>query len=184
MQKRIVRVIMYRSRYAHTQDDFINLKLLNIDNINKYFSSIFVYKSINNLAYPLNYFTSANHHNRNLRNSNNLQPPFARSTQSQSSPSYYTCDIWNNIPLDTRNIPNLNTFRLSVKRYLLLQYSTNANWLPDCSAWLNFLSEFKFEFWFIFLCLKLTSSYLICTHIFIELSTETLIKTCNFKITL
>ena len=127
IQKRVVRIIMFRSRFAHTQNDFIDLKLLNIVNINRYFSSIFVYKSINNLAYPFNYFTFSNHVSYyNLRNSNDLRLPLVYSTQSQSSPSYYTCHIWNNLPLNIRNILNLNTFKLSVKKYLLDQFSSNA----------------------------------------------------------
>ena len=121
IQKRFIRVMMYRSRYAHTQNDFINLKLLGIDYINKFFSIIFIYKSINNLAYPLNYFTFSNQHNHWLRNCNDLRLTLVGSTQSQSSPSYYTCHIWNNLPQVIRNIPTLNAFRLAVKRHLLSQ---------------------------------------------------------------
>ena len=121
-QKRVIRTITYKSRYAHTHNEFVNLKLLKVSEINKYFSSIFVYKSLNNLAYPLNYFSSSNQYEYNLRNNSNLNLPFVRSNQSQSSPSYYTCNIWNSLPQEIRNKPTLYSFRLSVKRYLLNQY--------------------------------------------------------------
>ena len=51
-QKRILRTIMYRSRYHHTNNDFYNLGILKVPNINIYFSCIFVYKSLNNLFHP------------------------------------------------------------------------------------------------------------------------------------
>ena len=53
-QKRILRTMMYRSRYHHTNQDFYKLKVLKLDEINTYFGAIFVFKSINNLTFPNN----------------------------------------------------------------------------------------------------------------------------------
>ena len=122
-QKRIVRTIMYRSKYAHTNLDFINLQILKIKEINIYFSSLFVYKSIHNLSYPIAYFSYADHHDYNLRNIQKLRTPFSRSLQGQTSPSIYTSNIWNNLPQQIREKPTLFSFRSSVKRHLLSKYS-------------------------------------------------------------
>ena len=122
-QKRVIRTIMYRSKYAHTLLDFISLKILKIKEINIYFSSLFVYKSIHSLSYPIAYFTFANQHNYNLRNTYNLRPPFSRSLQGQTSPSIYTCNIWNELPQQIREATTLFSFRSSVKRYLLNLYN-------------------------------------------------------------
>ena len=53
-QKRILRTMMYISRYHHSNQDFHNLKILKLDKTNTYFSAIFVSKSINNLTFPNN----------------------------------------------------------------------------------------------------------------------------------
>ena len=44
--KKIIRAIMFKSRYEHTTPLFNRLKLLNFDNIVKYMSLLFVFKSI------------------------------------------------------------------------------------------------------------------------------------------
>ena len=57
-QKKIIRTIMYRNKFYHTNSDFLNLNILKVNEINTYFSGIFVYKSLNNLSFPSNYFSS------------------------------------------------------------------------------------------------------------------------------
>ena len=121
-QKRIIRTINNRPRIHHTNSDFKNLRILKVKDINVYFSCIFAYKSINSLTYPLNYFTFSNNPIHNLRNNDNLRPPFMRSKQGQSSPSYYICDLWNKLPADIRSKPSVASFKSSLKQYLVRYY--------------------------------------------------------------
>ena len=48
--KKIIRTISYRDRYSSTNEDFKKLGFLKLEDINVYFSQIFVYKSLNKLV--------------------------------------------------------------------------------------------------------------------------------------
>ena len=123
-QKKIVRTIMFRNRHHHTNNDFYNLGFLKFPEILKYFSSIFTYKSLNNLAYPTNYFHSIQQLNQvNLRNAINLRPPFSSSNQGQRSPSFFCCSIWNEIPSEIRNKPSVASFKFAIRQYFLNTYA-------------------------------------------------------------
>ena len=124
-QKKIIRTIMYRNKFYHTNSDFLNLNILKVNEINTYFSGIFVYKSLNNLSFPSNYFFSVENlvPSYNLRNLTNLRPTQAGSLQSQSSPSFYCSNTWNNIPLEIRHKPSVPSFKHALKQYLLNLYN-------------------------------------------------------------
>ena len=125
-QKKIIRTIMYRNKFYHTNTDFFNLNILKINEINKYFAGIFVYKSLNNLCFPINYFFNVEFHvpTYNLRNLPNLRPPQVHTIQSMTSPSFYCCHIWNNIPLDIRRRLSVPSFKYALKQHLLNIYNS------------------------------------------------------------
>ena len=75
----------------------------------------FVFKSINGITYPTDYF----HYNENimydLRHANiDLQTPFMRSTQSQSFPAYYCFHHLNSLPLEVRQTPSVFSLKRSL----------------------------------------------------------------------
>ena len=122
-QKRTIRSIKFRSKYHHTNDDFYSLAFLKVEEINSYCSSVFTYKSLNSLTYPTDYFTFVgNPNNYPLRNSINLRTPQFRSAQSQTSPSYYGCLIWNSLPPYIRVKPSAASFKSAIKERLLQSY--------------------------------------------------------------
>ena len=122
-QKRVIRNIKFRSRFHHTNDDFYNLGILKLNDINFYFGAIFTYKSLNNLTYSLNYFSFVNNNtNYPLRNAQELRPPFPGSTQTKSSPAYYCCIIWNSLPPSIKLKPSVGSFKFSLKNYLVNKY--------------------------------------------------------------
>ena len=125
-QKSIIRTIMYRNRYHHTNDDFIFLNFLKLKDINVFSACCFVYRSVNSLALPVNYyhFIDDNQQNYNTRilNQLNLCIPFAGSTQGQTSPSYYACHFWNCLPLEIKSKPSLFSFKKSLKDSLINSY--------------------------------------------------------------
>ena len=121
-QKKIIRAIMGVDSGYHTHDLFVELKILKINEINIFNTSVFVFKSLNGLTIPLDYFNNNNNNNFNLRNANTLRPPFVPSNQSQSSPRYYGCIIWNSLPQDILSISNINTFKKKLREHLLSLY--------------------------------------------------------------
>ena len=118
---------MFRNRFHHTHNDFVLLLLLKVDDLLFYSSCIFVFKSINGLSHPVNYFNFTNNANYNLRNMNNLRAPFKRTTQGQSSPSIYCCNNWNSLPENFKNIMSFVTFKRSIKDYILNSYNNSSH---------------------------------------------------------
>lgn len=121
-QKKIIRIIKFKNRCAHTNIDFLQLNILKFHDIIKYFALVFVYKSLNNISYPVNYFSIFDH-TYNLRTLDNLRTPLIQTTQGQTSISFYGCNLWNELPSVIRNKPSLGSFKRSLKRHLVDQYS-------------------------------------------------------------
>ena len=125
-QKNIIRTIMYRNRFEHTNNDFSLLNFLKLKDINQFSACCFVYKSLNMLALPIDYFHLLDNfqHNYNTRNLNqlNLHIPFASSLQSQSSPSYYACQYWNSLPLEIKSKPSIISFKKALKDLIIFSY--------------------------------------------------------------
>ena len=85
----------------------------------------FLVRNYNNLTIPIDYFQlTGNNHDYILRNVINLDlsVPFMNSTQSHSSPSYYGCHEWNNIPMEIRNRASLPSFKYDLKKYYIENY--------------------------------------------------------------
>ena len=123
-QKKIIRTIMYRSRYHHTHRDFTTLDILKLEDLIFFSSCCFVYKSINNLTFPSNYFTI---NNTITRQNGSLYLPLYRSKQRQTSPSYYSVADWNSLPIDLRTKPSFASLKRSLKIKLL---NDHANVVP------------------------------------------------------
>ena len=140
-QRNIVRTMMFRSKYSHTHNDFASLKLFKINDINFFSSCMFVYKSINQLTYPINYFNFNDNVFYNLRDNSNLRINFRRTNQGQSSPSFYGCHDWNSLPVEIRQAPTLPSFKKSLKDYILNNY-----WTMTC---------FWFLCWILYFCLRM-----------------------------
>ena len=116
---------MYKDRYSHSQQNFLYLEILKFKDILTYFSCIFTYKSINNQAYPFDYFTNvqeSQNNNYNLRNAINLRPPFHRSAQSSRSPGVFCCSLWNNLPVYIRIKPSVASFKFALRQHLFAGY--------------------------------------------------------------
>ena len=82
IQKKIVRLMTFKSYLEHTEPIYCDLKILNIYKINDYLTSLFLfcYHYIKNLAEVFtNYFVANNkiqHHN--TRNASKLHKPYKR----------------------------------------------------------------------------------------------------------
>ena len=113
----------FRLRYTTTE--FIsNMFFSPIKDFNSYFVLVYMYKSLNELTFPANYYTLGNdNHNYDLRYPLNVRPPMYRNAQRRSSPSYYGCSLWNSLPLELRMKPSVASFKFSLKLHLLSQYN-------------------------------------------------------------
>ena len=122
-QKRIIRTMMYRHRIHHTNNDFLELSFLKLPEINIYFGLVFVFKSLNSLVFPINYFTHQNNPHYNLRNTSDLTLPLLPTLQGQKSPSFYCAKLWNDIPAYIKSMPSVSSFKSSLKSYLINKYT-------------------------------------------------------------
>ena len=121
-QKKILRTIMYWNRYYYTNNYLYILDIFKISDIKVYFPVYLCKKSLNNLSHPLKYFSIiSDNQPYHLRASNNLKPLYM-SSQSQSSLSYYCCMLWNNLSVEIRNKPSIQSFKYALKQYLINSY--------------------------------------------------------------
>ena len=111
LQKRVVRTIAKVSRTEHTTPLFLRFNLLKLEDIYKYSIAVYMFKN-------RNYFSS-NGHLHNTRNRNQLVPVYHRLTQTQKAISFMGPKIWNQIPIETREIESLKLFKKCVKNLYL-----------------------------------------------------------------
>ena len=119
LHKRIIRMLGGLAARDHTEPVFNDLRLLNLQNISSYVSSLFVYKSLNMIhSNWFAYYDNVYYHTR-LSRRNNLIVPFARTNNSRQSITYAGPSTWNSIPDDLKIIDNYDRFKINLKRYLL-----------------------------------------------------------------
>ena len=114
-QKRIIRIITNSNYIAHTSPLFYKLGLLKLVDIHKFQAAVYMYKNQFNDLY-------INNHGLNTRNSHNLVPKHHKLSRTQQAISYVGPKIWNKLPISIGIIPNLNTFKRTLKSYLLSHY--------------------------------------------------------------
>ena len=115
LHKRMVRLMKDADFLAHTNPLFIELNILKFEDIYKYFTSIFMFKAINEGKF-------CTEHTLNTRNRDLAQSEYHRTTQGQQSLSFMGPKVWNEIPLEIRNIKNLATFKRKLKKHYINNY--------------------------------------------------------------
>ena len=119
-QKRVIRTIVGYKKYDHTNEAFIRLRLLKLNDVNIYFSALLVHNSIN--VYDNNWFSYRQNQRYPLRNSNLLKLPFITSHQSKSCILYHGVSVWNSLPSHLMDAPSLYSFKRLLKEFLISQY--------------------------------------------------------------
>ena len=71
LQKKIVRILTGSDYHAHSESLFIELKIMNVFQLHRYFTGILVYKSIYNMYFK--YWNNLFHQSNNLRFPNDLK---------------------------------------------------------------------------------------------------------------
>jgi len=124
IQKRIVRMLCNAKYLDHTDPLFLECKLLKVNSVYEYAIAIFMYKIKNDLSPKCmkEYFSiNSDIHSYNTRQASLYHVPNYRNDKCQVSIKYQGPTIWNNIPEDIRNSSSLNSFKIHVKRYLLIK---------------------------------------------------------------
>ena len=120
-QKKIIRVMFYKSRYDHTNSLFSDHNLLKVPDIISLQTCIFVFKSIhiypNNTTYEL-----LSHNVNNTRRPNDLRLPLCRTVHAQRNVSVRGAREWNSLPHETKSLTSINLFKNKIKSSLLQNY--------------------------------------------------------------
>ncbi len=125
VQKKIVRLICFKSYTDHSEPLFLDLKILNIYKINDYLCSLFMYRSKNsqnNLPdFYCDYFKQNNEfHNYNTRNSTKLHVSYQRTNYRKHTVFNKGITVWNCLNEDTKNTKPYFSFKKNMKLHYLL----------------------------------------------------------------
>ena len=122
-QKRIVRLILKKSRWQPSAPLFKRLKVLKLHDFNKVNSVLFVFKALNDLIPSPITFSVRAPGPYNLRRNEALIIPFSRCNQNQRFISIRGPQLWNALPLAIRISRTLQTFKKKMKSYYIDQYT-------------------------------------------------------------
>ena len=122
IQKKLIRLIVKKNRRAHSIPLFHQLKILQLTDLNKLNTALFVYKSLNNhISSPIN-FQIRNVEGYNLRNQQNIAIPIHSSRQSELFVHVRGARLWGEIPIEIRNKSSVNSFKYCLKKHYLEMY--------------------------------------------------------------
>ena len=121
-QKKLIRFIMKKRRFDHTTELFRQLEILKLDDLFKFNTLNFVYKSINNFIYSPIQFVGREIGPYNLRNPPSLIVPLLRSTQSTLFIHARGANLWNELPYEIRNSRSIFIFKRKLKTKYLQSY--------------------------------------------------------------
>ena len=122
MQKRAVRAIHSLPYSAHTKTYFKNMKLLNITDQYKLNSSIQFYKNLTINNINMTFIKNSHNHNYPTRSNDQISIPLYNRSKSQKSFKFMAVTIWNSIPPNIRESPNMLVFKRKLKNHLLSFY--------------------------------------------------------------
>ena len=117
LQKRVLRILNFKSYYEHTTPLFISNKILRVGDIYNLRLMCYLF---NNPRFIEEHRTT---HEHETRNRHNLQPQFQRLAVCQQAISFQGPRIWNEVPLQIKQSASLVCFKARYKTYLLSQYS-------------------------------------------------------------
>jgi hypothetical protein len=123
LQKKAIRVVANLNYNAHTDNVFNELKLLKFEKLVKYRQLTFMHGIKFNYA-PIsfeNMWPTSNERDilYNLRELNDFILPAPRFEGFRKFPLYSLAKIWNDFDINIRLQPNVATFKIELKKYLL-----------------------------------------------------------------
>ena len=110
LQKKIVRILIGSDYRAHSESLFIELKIMNVFQLHRYFTGILVYKSISNMYFK--YWNNLFHKS----NPNDLKIKYFKKKITQSSVQYSGPKFFS---AKTKMSTKLSTMKRTLKREIL-----------------------------------------------------------------
>ena len=126
IQNRAIRNMTKASRYFRLDNNYLNLRILKVQEIFKLETAQFMHQHFNNrLPTYFSFFfheisTAHNYRTRNVVR-NNYSTVMYRSAVGQRSINYLGPKIWNTLPLGYKNVSKI-TFKNEYKKILLSHY--------------------------------------------------------------
>jgi hypothetical protein len=123
VQKKIVRLICFKSYMDHSEPIFLQLKILDIYIINDYLCSLFMCRFNYCQILPdfyNDYFKQNNELNYNTRNSTKLHVSYKRTNYRKYTVFNKGVSIWNCLDKEIKNIKSYFTFKKTAKSYYLM----------------------------------------------------------------
>ncbi len=119
-QKKLIRIMFHKQRYAHTNPLFDKYKLLKFQDIVSTQTCLFVHKALHN--YPVNNYFIYLSHNTDTRRPRDLRLPLCRTTHAQQNILFRGAKLWNQLPEEIKNILTLNSFKHKSKLKIFEKY--------------------------------------------------------------
>ena len=123
IQKKIVRLMCFKSFSEHTEPIFKKLTILNIFQINDFLTSLFMFRYFNLKNLPeifTHYFkTNCDVHHHNTRKKSMLHKSYKRTNYVKYTLSNKGIDIWNNLEESYKNIRSIHSFKRLIKKHYL-----------------------------------------------------------------
>lgn len=125
LQNKSIRLIFKERNYISTTNLMTKFKILNISNIHKYQTGIFIFKYLHKLLPPFFYSKLFQDKYKityviRTRNINNLSIPFASTTTRLFTIKFSGPRIWNNLPSRLKNINSISSFKNAIKNYFII----------------------------------------------------------------
>jgi len=117
LQKKIIRIITFSGFNTHTGPLFRKLKIMSTSQLYDYFTSIFVFRSLNNLLPER--FTRIFVHNVTSRKTCELRPHFCTKKASEFSIKFSGPNIWNKLPRKIQTSKSVSSFKSQMKKEIL-----------------------------------------------------------------
>ena len=113
LQKKIIRIITFSQHDAHTRPLFKKVGIMTFKDLYTYFSSMYIYKCINNLTPPSYYHGYKLSHS--ARNPRNLQALYCSKKICKTSLLFSGHSMWNNLPDNIKYAKSLSSFKSKLK---------------------------------------------------------------------
>ena len=128
LQKKSIRAINNLPYNDHTNDYFLDMNLLKLNDLFKYKVALLMFKTLkfsenHDLLEALTKFSDI--HNHFTRNLNTFRVPKYNKKQSKFCIENQGVNIWNSLPIDLKNINSLHKFKKQLKSYYVSKYTIN-----------------------------------------------------------
>ena len=127
LQKKAMRICSQSNYLDHTNPIFQNQKLLKVEDIHTYQTSIFMYKYTTNLlprSFQSFFTLNTNIHSYPTRRSADFHLNNPKTLLAHKSIRHHGPDIWNSLPDTVKSRTSLHSFKASAKKYVLSKYNT------------------------------------------------------------